>query len=116
MTSHRVDRVADQVRAELAELLQREVKDPRVRLASVARVELSADLSHARVFLSILGAEEQRQECLQALQHGAGFLRRRLGERMRLRTVPHLHLELDRGAEAGQRISDLLDELRREPS
>ncbi|HEX4954437.1 MAG TPA: 30S ribosome-binding factor RbfA [Thermoanaerobaculia bacterium] len=117
--SRRPERVADLLRAEISDIVRRELRDPRVGLATVSMVEVSSDLRHARVKLSILGSEEQRQASLEAVRHGAGFVRRLLGQRLDLRFVPELVFELDRGAEYSQRISDILDEeLRdeREPS
>jgi ribosome-binding factor A len=112
--SRRTDRVADLLRAELAEILRREVADPRARLAAVSEVVVSPDLEHARVRLSILGSDADRAASLEALRHAAGFIRRQLGRRVRLRVTPELAFELDQGAEVSQRISDLLEELHRD--
>ena len=109
--SRRTHRLSDLVRAELSALLLREVKDPRVKLASVSAVELTSDLSHATVKVSVLGDEDSRLAAVQALAHARGFLRSELARRLRLRTTPELHFELDRGAEYSQRISDLLESL-----
>lgn len=114
--SQRLDRLADLVRAELAVLLQREVRDPRVGLATVTRVDLSRDLGHAVIHISALGSEEQRTGAIAALMHARGFLRRELAHRLSLRTTPELKFVLDRGAEHSQRISDLLDDLKGEGS
>lgn len=110
--SQRLDRLADLVRAELAALMQREMRDPRVALATVTRVDLSRDLGHALVHVSALGSEEQRSGAVAALDHARGFLRRELAQRLSLRTTPELKFVLDRGAEHSQRISDLLDDLK----
>ncbi len=107
--SQRTQRIGDLIRAELAELLRREMNDPRVALASVTRVEVSADLKHADVRVSVLGEEQGREEAVRALVHARGFLRRELAGRLSLRVTPELHFSLDRGAEHSQRISDLLD-------
>jgi ribosome-binding factor A len=109
--SQRLDRLADLVRSELATLLQREMRDPRIGLATVTRVDLSRDLGHAVIHVSALGSEEQRAGAVAALEHAKGFLRRELAHRLSLRTTPELKFVLDRGAEHSQRISDLLDEL-----
>ncbi len=109
--SRRTDRVGDLLRGEIAQLLLREVHDPRVRLATVAAVDLSPDLRQAVVRVSVLD-EQRREECLAALRHASGFLRGRLARRLRrLRVVPELAFELDRGAEYSQQISDLLERL-----
>lgn len=109
--SRRSDRVAVLIRAELADLLVHHVKDPRVRLASITTVALSADLQHARVGVSVLGDDDERERTIEVLQHARGFLRSQLARRLRLRITPELLFELDRGAEHSQRIEQLLENL-----
>jgi ribosome-binding factor A len=109
--SRRTDRVSDLLRAELSDLLLREVHDPRVKLASVTAVEVTPDLRRAAVRISALGDDAQRQETLEGLRHARGFLRTELARRLRLRATPELVFELDRGAEHSQRISDILEGL-----
>jgi ribosome-binding factor A len=112
--SRRTDRVADLLRAELAELVQRAVHDPRIRQASMVGfvdLDVSPDLRRARVRVSALGTEEERQGVVAALDHARGFLRSELARRLRLRVTPELHFELDRGAEHSQTIADLLESL-----
>jgi ribosome-binding factor A len=109
--SRRTDRVSDLLRAELSELLLREVHDPRVRLATVTAVDVSPDLRRAVVKISALGEEQQRLETIAGLRHARGFLRTELAHRLRLRATPELVFELDRGAEHSQQISDLLESL-----
>jgi ribosome-binding factor A len=109
--SRRTARVGDLLRMEIAEVIQRELADPRIGLATVTAVEVSPDLTHARVQLSVLGSEAERQESIAAMTRASGFIRRQLGRRLRLRVTPELAFELDRGAEYSQRISDLLEEL-----
>lgn len=110
--SQRTERVADQIRRELSELIQREVRDPRVALVTVTRVEVSADFRHASVHVSALGTEEARAGALRGLDSARGFLRRELSQRLSLRVTPELRFFLDRGAEHSQEISSLLDRLR----
>ncbi len=110
--SRRTQRVEDLVRSELAQLLLREVGDPRVRLASVSNVKVSPDLKHASILVSVLGEEKDRLACLAALQNARGFIRARLAKHLKgMRSIPDLSFELDRGAEYSQRISDLLENL-----
>ncbi|MEM7587690.1 MAG: 30S ribosome-binding factor RbfA [Acidobacteriota bacterium] len=109
--SQRTDRVADLLRAELAMILQREMKDPRVSLTTVSGVTVTRDLSHAEVRISVLGEPSERQQCLDALVRAKGYIRSLLARRVRLRTVPELAFKLDRGAEHSQRISEILEGL-----
>ena len=109
--SRRTGRVADLLRAELSDLLLREVKDPRVKLASVADVDVSPDLRRAVVRISALGDEAERVATIEALRHARGFLRSELARRLTLRTTPELVFELDRGAEHSQRIAEILESL-----
>ena len=110
--TQRTEKIGDLIRAELADLIRRELRDPRVGLATVNRVDVSRDLSHATVQVSALGDEDARQAAVRGLESARGFLRRELARRLSLRTTPELRFELDRGAEHSQRISDLLDDLR----
>jgi ribosome-binding factor A len=102
-------RLADQIQRDLAELIRREVKDPRVGLVTITGVEVSRDLSHAKVYVSSLAAEETHQATVEALQHAAGFLRARLGHALRVRQVPDLHFVYDESVERGIRLSQLID-------
>ena len=113
--SQRTDRVEDLLRSELASIIQREMRDPRVALTTVSGVTVSRDLSHATVRISVLGDDDKREQSLLALNRAKGYLRTLLSRRVRLRTVPELELELDRGAEHSQRISEILEELDVDP-
>ncbi len=106
---HRSDRVADQMQRELAELVRLEVKDPRVGMVTLSGVEVSRDLAHAKVFFTQLGGEEKGREAQTGLNHAAGYLRRALGHRLRLRSVPTLRFIYDDTPERGARISALID-------
>jgi ribosome-binding factor A len=107
----RSDRVAEQIQRELADLLQFEVKDPRVQHVTLTEVEVSGDLSHAKVFYS---APQQSADDLAALQQGltksAGFLRSQLSKRLLLRSVPQLHFVYDVSIDRGMQISQLIDQ------
>ncbi len=112
--SRRTDRVADQLRAELSDLVRRDVHDPRIRQASlvgIMDIDVSPDLRRAVVKVSALGEEPDRLATIAALEHARGFLRSELARRLRLRVTPELHFELDRGAEHSQSIADLLESL-----
>ena len=108
--SQRAQRVGEQVQRELGELLRDDVKDPRVGRVTITAVEVSADLSHAKIFVTHLAGREHADEAVQALQHTAGFLRRELSRRMQLYSVPQLHFTYDDSIESGMRLSQLIDE------
>lgn len=107
----RSDRVADAIKKEIASLLQNEIKDPRLpEMASVVAVEVTRDLSLARVYISVLGSEAEKKDCQAAIESAGGFIRREIGKRVRLRNVPELRFMIDDSIERGMRISRLIDE------
>jgi ribosome-binding factor A len=108
----RSDRIAEQIRRELADLLQFEVKDPRVSMVTITEVEVSGDLAHAKVFYSAPVQEDPQAmaELQKGLDKSAGFLRSQLGKRMSVRTVPQLHFAYDSSIDRGMKISRLIDE------
>lgn len=113
--SRRTKQVADSIQRVLGESIQYELKDPRVNFATVVGVEVSADLQHARVRVSVMGEAQQRAETMQALEHAKGFLRRRVAEELRhMRFVPELHLELDTSLDYAIHIDEVLREVARE--
>jgi ribosome-binding factor A len=111
---HRRDRVAEAVKQHIAEALLTKVKDPRIALASVSRVEVSPDLSHATVMITVLGSDEEKKETLAGLHSARGYLRTLLAGRLQLRAAPELHFIYDRGIEGASRIHKLLDDLKEE--
>ena len=106
----RRDRVAEQVRRELAELIRSEVKDPRVGMVSITDVEVTPDYAHAKVFFSTLGGAAQVPEVLAGLTKASGFLRRELGRRIRIPTTPQLHFVFDVSLERGMGMDQLIRE------
>lgn len=107
-------RVNEACREALGEILQGQLKDPRVGFVTVTKVEVSPDLRRAKVWLSFLGTEEQSRASLEALERARGFLRRELGKRVRLRYTPELVLCRDRGPETSQRVQDIIHHLQGE--
>jgi ribosome-binding factor A len=108
--SQRAQRVGEQIQRELALLLRDEINDPRVGRVTITGVEVSADLSHAKVFVTHLAGREHADEAVRALQHTAGYLRTGLAHRLKLYSVPQLHFAYDDSIEAGMRLSQLIDE------
>lgn len=105
----RTYRVGEQIQRELAGLIQNELKDPRLGMISISAVNVSRDLGHAKVYVSVLGSETQVADSLAVLRHAAGFLRHRLGKSLHLRVIPELHFFHDRSLEEGARIGALIN-------
>ena len=93
------------------DLLQREMKDPRLGFATIIRVETARDLGHARVWVSVLGSDAERERTMQALKVATPWLRRKLGERLSLRHVPELSMREDDSIASGDRVLQIIAEL-----
>jgi len=110
--AHRVERVNSLLRQEISELLQREVKDPRLAdFIAVTEVSTSPDLKHARVFVSCLSSDDSKREILDALSSASGFFRRELARRLTLRCVPELSFHWDDSIKRGDHLLQLIDEV-----
>lgn len=105
----RTRRIGEQMQRELAALIRDGVKDPRVGMVTVSAVEVTRDLAHAKVFVTVLGDETAKRDTMTALASAAGFLRHELGQRMLTRTVPMLRFVYDESIEHGSRLSALID-------
>ena len=105
---NRSERVAGSLRRELAQLIQMELKNPEIGFVSLSDVEVSRDLGHAKVWVTVFEADKA-EASLKALNQAAGFLRRRLGQEMRIRSVPELHFYHDASVETGRRMDELID-------
>ena len=110
----RPERVADQIRGELASLLAREVHDPGIGFVTLTRVQVSSDLQQARVFYTALGDDEARSRSARAIQRAAPFLRRQIGSRLRLKRTPDLSFIYDNSIAGQDRIERILSELQDE--
>ncbi|MDR2239565.1 MAG: 30S ribosome-binding factor RbfA [Zoogloeaceae bacterium] len=106
----RSSRVAGQIQRELAELIRLELKDPRVGLITLTGVDLTPDYAHAKVYYTTLAPVAERQAIETGLRRASGFLRRELGRRVRIHTLPELHFVFDVSVEQGDRLSRLIDE------
>ncbi|MBP7691045.1 MAG: 30S ribosome-binding factor RbfA [Anaerolineales bacterium] len=111
-TPIRQKRVAERLRLEISDLLQRDLKDPRLTLATVTRVTIDRELSHADVYVSNLGEAADHEALLAALHSAAGFIRREVGRRVRLRLTPELEFHWDPGMENVEQVAQLLDKLK----
>ena len=115
MLGRRVDRIEEQLRIEISEILERELADPRAHFVTVTRVKASPDLRHARVYISVLGGVEERKKALQGLRSGASFVRRSLGKRLHhLRRIPELVFDYDESVEKELRVEELLEQIKSE--
>lgn len=108
MPNPRALRIAEQIRHELAAIVMREMKDPRVIGVSFTAVEVTSDLEHAKVWFTVFGKDHEATR--RALIHAGGFLRTELAQRMRMRTVPKLNFQYDESVERGAHLSQLIDQ------
>ncbi|MDJ0766741.1 MAG: 30S ribosome-binding factor RbfA [Myxococcota bacterium] len=108
---HRPERLATLIQQTVADAIATKLKDPRVGFVTVTRVEVSRDGTHANLYVSVMGSEDDKDQAMEGLQHAAGFLRTHVANTLHLRTAPELHIELDRGLEHSQRIDEILQQL-----
>ena len=111
-TELRQKRVADRIQAEIASLLQREIKDPRLALVTITAVNIDRELEHASVFVAALGDNTRQREILQALDRAKGFIRREVGRRVQLRRTPQIAFFWDASPDQAEQVEQLLDHLR----
>lgn len=111
---HRQEKLGELIAAELSDLLRTRLKDPRVGFASITHVEVSGDLRHAKVFVSVMGSEEEQIATIRALKHANGFLRHELASRIVLRYMPELVFKLDNSIAEGARILELIHQVEQE--
>jgi ribosome-binding factor A len=113
--SRRSERLEDQIRADISDLLQREITDPRLTttsvMVSITDVDLTEDLRYARVYVSILGSDEQTRDAFAAIRHAAGFIRHELAQRLGLRFVPEVSFQLDPSVARGVRVLELINQI-----
>jgi len=110
--AHRIERVNSLIRQEISELLQHQVKDPRLgSFVAVTEVSTSPDLRRARIFVSRIGSEEEKQETLSVLAAASGFFRNELAKRLRLRHIPELSFQWDDSIERGTHLLNLIDKV-----
>ena len=111
---HRLPRVAQAIQKEISQMILRELKDPRLGFVTITRIEVTGDLRLARVFYSVMGSTAAQGASQKALETAKGFIRKRLGERLRLRYTPELQFYRDDTIERNLRITKLLDGLKGE--
>ncbi|WHY79352.1 30S ribosome-binding factor RbfA [Neobacillus sp. WH10] len=109
--SHRANRVGEQMKKELSDIIGRKIKDPRIGFVTVTDVQVTGDLQQAKVFISVLGDDEQKENTLKGLAKAKGFIRTEIGHRIRLRKTPEIIFEWDESIDYGNRIETLLHQL-----
>lgn len=107
----RPTRVGEQMKKELTEIISRKLKDPRIGFVTVTDVEVTGDLQIAKVYITVLGDEDQKQDTLRGLEKAKGFIRSEMGQRLRLRKTPEILFEFDSAFEYGNKIDSLLRDL-----
>ncbi|MGG0718789.1 30S ribosome-binding factor RbfA [Robertmurraya massiliosenegalensis] len=112
--SLRSNRVGEQMKKELGEIIGRKIKDPRIGFVTVTDVQVTGDLQQAKVFISVLGDDEQKENTLKGLAKAKGFIRSEIGQRIRLRKTPEILFEFDESIDYGNRIDSLLYKLQAE--
>ncbi|KSU62556.1 ribosome-binding factor A [[Bacillus] enclensis] len=113
--SHRANRVGEQMKKELSDIIGRKIKDPRIGFVTVTDVQVSGDLQQAKVYITVLGGEDQRENTLKGLAKAKGFIRSEVGQRVRLRKTPEIIFEFDESIEYGNHIETLLRKVQDEP-
>ncbi len=113
-SAHRPERLASLIQESIAQAVATELKDPRVGFVTVTGVTVSADGSHANVRVSVMGSDEDKVTAIDALEHARGFLRTHVAQTLRLRSVPELHIVLDRGLEHAARIDQILHQIKQD--
>ncbi|MFI5272928.1 MAG: 30S ribosome-binding factor RbfA [Ktedonobacterales bacterium] len=111
----RQDQLGEVINRELSDLIHTRLKDPRVGFASITDVEVSQDIRHAKVFVSVMGPQEEQRATLAALEHANGFLRRELAQRLTVRHTPELVFRLDTSIERGTHVLHLINQVSAEP-
>ncbi|MCK8823503.1 30S ribosome-binding factor RbfA [Fuchsiella alkaliacetigena] len=112
MAKHRPRRVGELIKQEVSQmLLQDEIKDPRIGFVTITDVEVSGDLRHAKIFVSVLDDEQAKEETMEGLKNAVGYIRRELGQRIRLRHTPEIIFRYDNSIERGTKIFKILEEL-----
>ncbi len=110
--SRRPQRVALQIQHEISLMISRNLKDRRIGFVTVTGVQMSPDLRHAKVFVSLMGSKSEKEESLAALNHATGWIRHELGQRIRMKFLPEIIFLTDTSQDYGERIDKLIDEIR----
>jgi ribosome-binding factor A len=111
--TRRTDRIAHLIQQEIGTLLLREVSDSRIGFVTISRVEVTTDLAHAKVYVSVLGSDKEKRDSMVGLSHSASFLRTAISKVLKMRTVPRLQFVEDKNLDHGFRINEILNDIKR---
>lgn len=110
----RQEKLCQLMKEEISDILRREIKDPRLGFFTIIDAEISSDLRHAKIFVSIMGTEEERKQSMEVLKHAQHFVRLEFGKRVRMKVLPDIYFVLDESVDKGVRMLELLEEIRRD--
>lgn len=114
MSSNRPQKVAEALKKKISEIIQNELRDPRIGFVTVTEVKVSADLKHVKVYFTVMGSDKTKKDATVGLGRAAGFVRRIIADQMQFRMVPEISFEYDETYEYGQRIETLLNRIQKE--
>jgi ribosome-binding factor A len=114
MSERRQQRVAEEIQRRASTFIREELKDPRLGFLTITGVDVNSDLTHALIYVSVLGSEEEQQQTMEALRRAKGLIKRDIGDWLRIRTVPDIAFKLDHSLERGARILQLIKTLEHE--
>ena len=115
MSVRRTSRLNEEIRKIISTIIQNELKDPRIpMITSITHVDVTKDLKYAKVYVSVYGDDEQKSKCIEGLKSAAGFIRKEIGSKIKIRYVPELVFEIDNSIEHGLHISQILEEIKKE--
>lgn len=114
MSFKRIERIGDQIRCEISDIIAKRLNDPRIGFVTVTSVEVSEDLRHARVFVSIFGDEKTKAETMKGLKSAAGFIKGEVGHRLTIKFTPDLSFRLDESLDKAEHVLSILHELEKE--
>ncbi len=114
MSQLRIEKIQELMKQEISQIILQELKDPRIGFVTVTQVEITGDLRNAKIYVSLMGSEKQIQDCWRGLQSSLGFIRREIGQRIRLRVTPELTFQLDKSLDYSAHIQELLLKIKKE--
>ena len=114
MSQLRIEKIQELMKQEISQIILRELKDPRIGFVTVTQVEVTGDLRNAKIYVSLMGSEQEIKDCWTGLQSSLGFIRREIGQRIRLRCTPELSFHLDKSLDYSAHIQELLMKIKQE--